>query len=153
MKFVAVFASLTAVALAAPQYSYGRGGGDSSEEIPIIRDDRDRDDYGRYSVNVETANGIELADAGTPDGPKGTVVSSGFFSYTSPEGIPVHVKYVANENGFQPQSDLLPVAPEFPHPIPQFVLDQIAFAAEEDRRSSSSRSSSGSYAPPPPRYN
>ncbi|XP_068206618.1 cuticle protein AM1159-like [Palaemon carinicauda] len=153
MKIILAIISLAAVAFAAPQYSYGRGGGDSSEEIPIIRDDRDRDDYGRYSVNVETANGIELADAGTPDGPKGTVVSSGFFSYTSPEGIPVHVKYVANENGFQPQSDLLPVAPEFPHPIPQFVLDQIAFAAEEDRRSSSSRPSSGSYAPPPPRYN
>ncbi|XP_064093897.1 cuticle protein CP14.6-like [Macrobrachium nipponense] len=153
MKFVIVIASLVSVAFAAPQYGYGRGGGGSSEEIPILRDDRDRDDFGRYSVNVETANGIVLADAGAPEGPKGAVVSSGFFSYTSPEGIPVHVKYVANENGFQPQSDLLPVAPEFPHPIPQFVLDQIAFAAEEDRRGSSSRSSSGSYAPPPPRYN
>ena len=41
---------------------------------------------------------------------------------------------MANENGFQPQSDVLPVAPAFPHPIPQFVLDQIAFAAEEDAR-------------------
>ncbi|XP_066943587.1 cuticle protein AMP1A-like [Macrobrachium rosenbergii] len=143
MKFVIISAALAVVAFAAPQY--GRGGGDSSEEIPILRDDRDRDDFGRYSVNVETANGIELSDAGSPDGPKGTVVASGFFSYTSPEGVPVQVKYVANENGFQPQSDLLPVAPEFPHPIPQFVLDQIAFAAEEDRRGSSSRSSSGSY--------
>jgi len=52
--------------------------------------------------------------------------------YTAPDGTPVHVTFVADENGFQPQSDLLPVAPEFPHPIPQFVLDQIAFAAEED---------------------
>ncbi|XP_064093905.1 cuticle protein CP14.6-like [Macrobrachium nipponense] len=153
MKTAIILSFLATVALAAPQYGYGRGGGDSSEEIPILRDDRDRDDFGRYSVNVETANGIVLADAGAPEGPKGAVVASGFFSYTSPEGIPVHVKYVANENGFQPQSDLLPVAPAFPHPIPQFVLDQIAFAAEEDRRSSSSRSSSGSYAPPPPRYN
>jgi len=56
------------------------------------------------------------------------------FRYTAPDGTPVVVKYVADENGFQPQSDLLPVAPEFPHPIPQFVLDQIAFAAEEDAR-------------------
>ena len=56
------------------------------------------------------------------------------YSYTAPDGTPVHVQYVADENGFQPQSDLLPVAPAFPHPIPQFVLDQIAFAAEEDAR-------------------
>lgn len=44
------------------------------------------------------------------------------------------MKFVANENGFQPESDLLPVAPEFPHVIPDFVLKQIAFAAEQDAR-------------------
>ncbi|XP_064093904.1 uncharacterized protein LOC135206457 [Macrobrachium nipponense] len=70
MKFVIVIASLVSVAFAAPQYGYGRGGGGSSEEIPILRDDRDRDDFGRYSVNVETANGIVLADAGAPRRPK-----------------------------------------------------------------------------------
>lgn len=53
-------------------------------------------------------------------------------SYTAPDGTLVEMKFVANENGFQPESSLLPVAPEFPHPIPQFVLDQIAFAAEQD---------------------
>ncbi|XP_068206624.1 cuticle protein AM/CP1114-like [Palaemon carinicauda] len=157
MKFI-ILASLAAVALAAPQYGYDapRGGsfrgGDSSEEIPILRDDRDRDDNGRYSVNVETANGIRLVDSGAP-GAKGAIAASGSFSYTAPDGTPVSLQYVADENGFQPQSDLLPVAPAFPHPIPQFVLDQIAFAAEQDKRGSSSRSSSGSYGPPPPRYN
>lgn len=54
------------------------------------------------------------------------------YRYTAPDGTPVQVKFVANENGFQPQSDLLPVAPEFPHPIPDFVLAQIAFAAQQD---------------------
>lgn len=53
-------------------------------------------------------------------------------SYTAPDGTPVRVKFVADENGYQPQSDLLPVAPEFPHEIPQYVLDQIAFAAQEE---------------------
>lgn len=55
-----------------------------------------------------------------------------FFSYTAPDGTLVEMKFVADENGFQPESDVLPVAPEFPHEIPQFVLDQIAKAAEED---------------------
>jgi len=47
------------------------------------------------------------------------------------DGEAVPLTFVANENGFQPESSLLPVAPAFPHPIPQFVLDQIAFAAEQ----------------------
>ncbi|XP_064093892.1 cuticle protein AMP1A-like [Macrobrachium nipponense] len=160
MKIV-IIAALATIVLGAPQYSYdapraqSQGGisGGVNKVVAILRDDRDRDDLGRYSVNVETANGIALQDSGSPDGPKGAVVASGSFSYTSPEGIPVHVRYVADENGFQPQSDLLPVAPEFPHPIPQFVLDQIAFAAQEDARQSKQVSSpSGSYGAPP-RYN
>ena len=57
-------------------------------------------------------------------------------SYTAPDGTPVEVKFVADEGGYQPDSALLPVAPAFPHPIPQFVLDQIAKAAEEDRNRS-----------------
>lgn len=52
--------------------------------------------------------------------------------YTAPNGEIVSLKFVADENGFQPESKYLPVAPEFPHPIPDFVLKQIARAAEED---------------------
>ena len=60
-----------------------------------------------------------------------------FHSYTAPDGTVVELKFVANEDGFQPESSLLPVAPAFPHPIPQFVLDQIAFAALEDAKDDS----------------
>ena len=59
-------------------------------------------------------------------------------SYTAPDGTPVTVKFVADANGYQPESALLPVAPAFPHPIPQFVLDQIAKAAAEDAARDSS---------------
>lgn len=45
----------------------------------------------------------------------------------------MEVTYVADELGFQVDNPLLPVAPEFPHPIPQFVLEQIAFAEEQRR--------------------
>ncbi|KAK8388566.1 hypothetical protein O3P69_020509 [Scylla paramamosain] len=82
---------------------------------------------------------IEAQDSWTTsqhEAHEGAIAKAGHFSYTAPDGTPVSLKFVANEHGFQPESDLLPVAPEFPHPIPQYVLDQIARAAEEDRNRS-----------------
>ena len=55
-----------------------------------------------------------------------------FFRFTFPTGETFQLKYVADENGFQPESEWLPVAPAFPHPIPDFVLEQIEKAARED---------------------
>ncbi|XP_037780486.1 cuticle protein AMP1A-like [Penaeus monodon] len=133
MKFL-IIACVAAVAVAAPQYNYDGPRAASSEEVAILRDNRVHEDDGRYNYDVETANGIVLSQSGSPDGDEGAVVKAGEYSYTAPDGTDVHVSFVADENGYQPQSDLLPVAPEFPHPIPQFVLDQIAFAAEEDAR-------------------
>ncbi|XP_042888221.1 cuticle protein CP14.6-like [Penaeus japonicus] len=130
-----ILAALVAVAAAdtqgygAPPPRYA-----SSEEIAILRDDRVIEDDGRYNFDMETANGIVVSESGSPDGPEGAITSAGSFSYTAPDGSDIHLQFVADENGFQPQGAHLPVAPEFPHPIPQFVLDQIAFAAEEDAR-------------------
>ncbi|XP_050700860.1 cuticle protein AMP1A-like isoform X2 [Eriocheir sinensis] len=109
---------------------------DSVEVVKILKDQRTHEGDGNYNLDVETGNGIILAQSGSPGGPEGTVVKAGQYSYTAPDGTPVHVKFIADENGYQPESSLLPVAPEFPHPIPQFVLDQIAFAAEEDAKRS-----------------
>ncbi|XP_042218319.1 cuticle protein AM1199-like [Homarus americanus] len=130
-----ILAALVALTTAAPQYNYSGSDEDSSESnevVPILRDDRVLGNDGSYNFDAETGNGIVLLRSGSPDGPDDSVVISGQYSYTAPDGTPVVVKFVADENGFQPESDLLPVAPAFPHPIPQFVLDQIAFAAEED---------------------
>ncbi|XP_045135726.1 cuticle protein AMP1A-like [Portunus trituberculatus] len=126
MKYL-VLTALAAIAAALPAY-------DSSEVVKTVRDERDHQGDGNYRLDVEIENGIVLAQSGAPAGPSGTVVKAGQYSYIAPDGTPVDVKFVADENGFQPQSDVLPVAPAFPHPIPQFVLDQIAFAAEEDAR-------------------
>ncbi|XP_063587667.1 larval cuticle protein LCP-17-like [Penaeus indicus] len=128
MKF-AIFACVAAVAVAAPHRDQSA---EVIEFIPILRDDRVHEDDGRYNLDVETANGISMSQSGSPDGPDGAIVKAGQYSYTAPDGSLIEIKFVANENGFQPQGAHLPVAPEFPHPIPQFVLDQIAFAAEED---------------------
>nr|XP_027239228.1 endocuticle structural glycoprotein SgAbd-2-like [Penaeus vannamei] len=85
------------------------------EFVPILRDDRVHEDDGRYNLDVETANGISMSQSGSPDGPDGAIVKAGQYSYTAPDGSLIEIKFVANENGFQPQGAHLPVAPEFPH--------------------------------------
>ncbi|XP_069984880.1 cuticle protein AMP1A-like [Penaeus vannamei] len=137
MKFAILFA-LTAVAAAAPQNGYSlpdpstRGVLDVADVVPILRDDRVQEDDGRYNFDIETGDGITASESGSPDGPEGAIVASGKYSYTAPDGSLIEVTYVANEDGFQPEGDHLPIAPEFPHEIPEFVLRQIAKAAEED---------------------
>ncbi|KAK7078329.1 hypothetical protein SK128_001384 [Halocaridina rubra] len=154
MKFT-ILAALAAVALATPVYDAPSPSA-SHEHIEVLRDDRHHDENGHYNFEFESENGISWSEGGSPDGDEGAIVAAGEYSYVAPDGTEVVVKYVANENGFQPQSDLLPVAPEFPHPIPRFVLDQIAFAEAEDRLRAlegsherpSVRSPSGTYRAP-----
>lgn len=54
-----------------------------------------------------------------------TVEAQGGFQYTSPDGTPISLSYVANENGFQPQGAHLPVPPPIPDAIAR-ALDWIA---------------------------
>ncbi|XP_063587510.1 cuticle protein CP14.6-like [Penaeus indicus] len=137
MKF-AILIALTVVAAAAPETGYSlpdpstRGGLEAADFVPILRDDRVQEEDGRYNYDIETGDGITVAESGSPDGPEGAIVASGQFSYTAPDGSLIKLTYVANEDGFQPEGDHLPVAPEFPHEIPEFVLRQIEKAAEED---------------------
>ncbi|KAK3854563.1 hypothetical protein Pcinc_038966 [Petrolisthes cinctipes] len=135
-SYQVVLAAVVALTVAAPGYtSHERSYSDNSFEFAkILRDDRHQEDDGAYNMDVETDNGIVLAESGSPSAPGGAVIMAGQYSYTAPDGTLVVVKYVADENGYQPFSDLLPVSPEFPHPIPDFVLEQIRRAAEEDAR-------------------
>merc|ERR1711970_1355241 len=100
---------------------------ESVEFIPILRDDRVHEEDGTHNFEVETGNGIVLSQSGNSEGDK-----HGVISFTHPDGTEFHMTFVADENGFQPQSDALPIAPAFPHPIPAFVLEQIEFARQQD---------------------
>ncbi|KAL7631911.1 UNVERIFIED_CONTAM: hypothetical protein RMT77_017790 [Armadillidium vulgare] len=103
----------------------------SERDAKVLRDDRVHSEGGAYSFDIETDNGIKISEGGQPEGEAQAIHSAGEISYPLDNGEIFVLKYVANENGYQPESPYLPVAPAFPHPIPQFVLDQIAFAEQQ----------------------
>lgn len=73
-----------------------------------------------YNWEYETSNGISANEQGQSKqiGSESPIVSQGRYSYTDKStGQVVSVDYVANEQGFQPQSSLLPTPPEIPPQI------------------------------------
>lgn len=83
--------------------------------------------------SYEAGNGIKLEgsgftkkavvpkfdEAGTrlADEEADVLVQVGSYSYTAPDGQVISVKYIADENGFQPQGDHLPTPPSVPEAI------------------------------------
>lgn len=95
------------------------------EPIAILRQAQDISPEGSYSYQYETENGIAVAESGSPQpvGPKGeaAVVSQGQYQYTAPDGTPIAISYVADENGFHASGAHLPVAPPVPAQIQRAV--------------------------------
>lgn len=117
-----VFATLIALAAAAPQQQA------STEPIPILRQEQEVNYDGSYKYLYETGNGIKAEEAGSlksiaPD--QNAMVAIGSYSYTAPDGQVISVKYVADENGFQPQGEHLPTPPPIPAAI-QRALEYLA---------------------------
>ncbi|EDW99678.1 uncharacterized protein Dyak_GE23051 [Drosophila yakuba] len=97
-----------------------------NKDAVITREEVDSaDPDGNYRYAYETSNGIQAQEAGNPNG------ISGSSSYISPEGIPITLTYVADENGFQPQGAHLPTAP----PIPEAILRALEYIAAHPPRS------------------
>ncbi|XP_062551908.1 cuticle protein CP14.6-like [Armigeres subalbatus] len=116
--FVAAVALLVALAHAAPQ---------GQPDAKIVSQNSDINPDGSFNYAFETDNGIKVEDQGTiklVKVPKTdetgrslgeeeipVAVQTGSFQYTAPDGQVYTVRYIADENGFQPQADHLPVAP------------------------------------------
>nr|XP_027236916.1 cuticle protein AMP4-like [Penaeus vannamei] len=75
------------------------------------------DAFGAHSSDFEAENGIAFQFSGS-EGAAGGANMVGSWSYPLEDGTLAEVKFVADENGFQPESSLLPVAPAFPTPSP-----------------------------------
>jgi hypothetical protein len=65
-------------------------------------------------------------------------VVQGAFSYTSPEGYPVKLTYIADENGFRAEGVHLPTSPPIPDAILR-ALDYIRAHPEENEENTNRR--------------
>ena len=71
-----------------------------------------------YNYQLETTNSIRAQANGDAYGNV-----HGNFEWISPEGEHIAVNYVADENGYQPDSSVLPVGP----PIPEAILKSLRY--------------------------
>merc|ERR1712198_648968 len=119
MKFV-VLACLAAVAVAAPQLQ--------EREVLVLRDDRVDNGDGSFSYAVEADNGINTAVAGSV-GSEGQSNMEGSYTVLLEDGTQAVIRFIANENGYQPQSDfdILPT----PHPLPAHVYKLLEIAERQ----------------------
>ncbi|XP_015595888.1 endocuticle structural glycoprotein SgAbd-1 [Cephus cinctus] len=128
LKSSILLALLAAAAVAAPV--------DSETPISILsRSEDGPNPDGSYAWSFETANGIKAEEQGQPkkvdNAEDSSLAVQGSFSYKSEDGTPISLSYTADENGFQPRGDHLPVAPEIPPAILR-ALEWIAAHPEED---------------------
>ncbi|XP_026328500.1 late embryogenesis abundant protein, group 3-like [Hyposmocoma kahamanoa] len=96
--------------------------------IPIVSQSDELESNGTYKFSYETANGIKREETSYNKVlPKGRSADSneggennesdeihvqiGSYSYTAPDGTLISVRYIADENGFQPIGDHIPRVP------------------------------------------
>ncbi|CAL4125381.1 unnamed protein product [Meganyctiphanes norvegica] len=102
---------------------------EDADSVELLRNDVVHGDDGAHSLDFAADNGISFQLSGQ-EGEDGGANMQGSYTYIV-DGEAVPLTFVANEFGYQPDSSLLPVAPAFPHEIPEWVLEQIAFAEQQ----------------------
>uniref|UniRef100_A0A1B6DTM8 Uncharacterized protein n=1 Tax=Clastoptera arizonana TaxID=38151 RepID=A0A1B6DTM8_9HEMI len=120
INFLIITGLLTVTATLAQQYSAG---------IPILSQTQEHNPDGSFQYSFSTGNGIStqekgyLKNAGNPK--TEAQVAEGSYQYTAPDGTPVAIRYVSDENGFRAEGDAIPTPPPIP-PAIQRALDLIA---------------------------
>ena len=115
-----MLAVLLAVAAGRPQESLK-----TPEEYGLLRSSSVANEDGSFQYGYETADPSSQDVAGQLKqiGEESGTVQQGSYTYTAQDeegnDVEVRVDWVADENGFQAQSDALPVAPEDPNAAAQ----------------------------------
>lgn len=108
MQFAIVFAALFAAAMALPQARH------NNLQADIVKAINEADIQSFHYVS-ETSDGSSQQASGQLKqlGPDDfAIVQQGQFSYVGDDGQTYTIKWIADENGFQPQGAHLPVAVE-----------------------------------------
>ncbi|XP_047022362.1 flexible cuticle protein 12-like [Helicoverpa zea] len=104
MKSFIVLALCVAVAVAVPV---------EPKDAVVVSQSLNNIGVDGYSFGYETSDGKKGSEAGqlkNVGSENEALEVQGEFSYVAPDGITYSVRYIANENGFQPQGAHLPVA-------------------------------------------
>lgn len=75
-----------------------------AEDVQVLNEVRDVRTDG-FDYSYELSNGIAVKQSGTGVNIKGN------YKYTAPDGTPIEMSYVADENGYQPSGDLIQAIP------------------------------------------
>ncbi|KAL1138386.1 hypothetical protein AAG570_008450 [Ranatra chinensis] len=128
---VIVIACLAAIASAAPQFNQP---GQYTTPIPIVQQSQDGPHPdGSYQYSYATGNGINVEESGylkNPGTQDEAQVAQGGFSYTAPDGTPIQIKYLADDEGFKVEGAHLPTPP----PIPEAIQRALEFLASQPQQ-------------------
>ncbi|XP_015595822.1 larval cuticle protein LCP-17 [Cephus cinctus] len=110
----------------------------STSPVAILHQESEVNPDGSFFNVWESENGIKVQEQGTLKHVEDQDVSvvNGDVSWTDNDGKSIHLTYVADENGFQPQGEHIPT----PHPMPQSVIRALEYIAahpyvEKDQKS------------------
>ncbi|XP_037079186.1 larval cuticle protein 16/17-like [Pollicipes pollicipes] len=126
MKMLVLLTLVAAVAAdSQPRTSYGAAPAVRTVAAPlplvrILESSSTSDDQGGYAFRFLSEDDIQRQE----EAADGTVVGS--YSYISPEGVPVSVRYVADTLGFRAESDALPTPVPTEYPTPEVPSTEAA---------------------------
>ncbi|ODM90378.1 Larval cuticle protein LCP-17 [Orchesella cincta] len=99
MNYAIVITLLYGVVVCAQEFRSIR----NANEIVITRSESENNGDGTFKWASEFSDGTKLEQRS--------------YSYISPEGEKINLKYIADENGFQPEGNHLPTPPPIPEEI------------------------------------
>ncbi|CAG9769044.1 unnamed protein product [Ceutorhynchus assimilis] len=103
----------------------------AQEPVPIISSQSVIEPDGSSKWNYESADGSSQQQVGQQLAEGGQAVQ-GVAQWYDPQGTVHTLQYVADENGYQPNSDDLPVAPEVPASVMRALEWNAAHPEEEN---------------------
>ncbi|XP_060517845.1 larval cuticle protein 1-like [Cylas formicarius] len=127
---IAVLSCLLAVVLSAalPQQV-------AQEPVPIVSQEINVEPDGKFQWSYESGDGTKQEQTGEPKQIENEIGEAiqGSVSWTDPEGNQHSLKYVADENGYQPESEDIPKPPEIPAAIARALEYNAAHPEEEEK--------------------